>query len=351
MAEPKHLGGDRWAARPRVDGRQRYVTVRASGVREARRKVAEQVERMRRGETTAGAKPTFREAAERVMAAGALSPATVANHREVLRYCAWADKRVDRVTVAEVERVVRAMTPSTGRRTLTLVSAVMRDCMRLGELGHGANIAERVQKPPAVRRREVHLTAEQVADVVRAARPEQAALALLFVALTGLRRAELVGLRWSEVDLEARRCTVRRRASGGVMVEGAKTAAGVRQVPLSGPAVGVLRRMAELVDPDGYVWSPIPTGGMPYGAGWLTRACARAAAVAGVECSPHRLRHFAASMLADQGIPIPSIGRLLGHASVATLSYLHGVDERVIEAAEVLGELMGPASGPALPAG
>lgn len=55
------------------------------------------------------------------------------------------------------------------------------------------------------------------------------------------------------------------------------------------------------------------------------------------------------SALADAGIPIPSIGRMLGHASVATLAYLHGVDSRVVEAAEVLGDAMGRASGRALP--
>jgi integrase len=350
MAEPKHLGGDRWAARPRVDGQQRYIVVRASGVREARRKVAEQVDAMRRGELTTGGKPTFAIAAARLLETAPLAPATVANHLEVLKHCApWAGKRVDRVTVEEVERVVRALTPSTGRRTLSLVSAVLRDCIRLGELGPAANIADRVRRPPTVKRREVDLAATEVAEVIRAARPEAAQLALLWIALTGVRRAELVALRWPDVDLEAGRCTVRRRSSGGVIVDGAKTRAGVRVLPLSAPAAGVLRRMAELVEPGGFVWSPVPDGTMPYRPAWITRACGRAAGEAGIVCSPHRLRHFAASALADAGIPIPSIGRMLGHASVATLSYLHGVDSRVVEAADVLGDVMGQASVRALP--
>ena len=62
--------------------------------------------------------------------------------------------------------------------------------------------------------------------------------------LTGLRRAELCGLRWSDVDLAAGKITVRRSRVGvrGRVLEQAttKTRAGLRTVPLSDAAVSAL---------------------------------------------------------------------------------------------------------------
>lgn len=342
MAEPKHLGEDRWAARPRINGAQHYVTVRANGIREARRLVADEVELRRRSGVTPRSRPTFVAAAERWIDTAAMAPATAVNHRAMLARCSSIGaKRVDKISVADVEQIIDAMTPSNGRKTLSLISGTLRDCIRLGELPNlpDTNVALRARRPPVVGRREVELTAEDVRAVIAAARPRSIALALAFLAFTGCRRSELVALRWSEVDMAGRTAWIVRRASGGQIVDGTKTKAGRRALPLWPGALLVLEEMRELGG-DGYVWSPVPDGSMPYAAGYLTSACGKAGARCGVPCSPHALRHFTATAMADQGIPVPSIAGLLGHASVATLGYLHPVAATVVEGARVLDEVL-----------
>ncbi|MEQ1709434.1 MAG: site-specific integrase [Terricaulis sp.] len=350
MADPKPLGGNRWAARPRLNGRQHYVVVRAPGIRKARELVAAEIERLRRGEVTPGAKPTFLEAAERWIATATMAPATAVNHRAMLARCSSiASMRVDKISVADVEQIIDAMTPSNGRKTLSLISGTFKDCIRLGELPNlrDVNVALRARRPPTVKRREVELTPDEVRSVIAAARPEAAGLALLFIAHTGLRRSELIALRWEEIDLEARTASIVRRASGGIVVDGTKTRAGTRRAPLWPGALAVLERMRALGSVEGFIWSPVPDGSIAYRAGWLTHACYEAAKLAGVDCSPHSLRHFGATMLAERGIPVPSIAGFLGHASVATLGYLHPVAATVVEAAGVLDEVLSARELPA----
>jgi integrase len=66
-----------------------------------------------------------------------------------------------------------------------------------------------------------------------------------FLALTGCRRGEALGLRWPGVDLRAATATLtnQRTIAGGSIVEGApKTASGARTVALDPRTVDALRR-------------------------------------------------------------------------------------------------------------
>ena len=135
---------------------------------------------------------------------------------------------------------------------------------------------------------------------------------------TGMRRAELVGLRWT--DLDTARGVIRVHGKGGK----------VRQVPLAGqlrPVLEALRAAQVRVfgaDPGGAV---IRTdAGKPCYPKFIHNAVTRllGAVTTADSRSPHVLRHSMATHLLDHGAELNAVKALLGHASLAaTQVYTH----------------------------
>lgn len=159
------------------------------------------------------------------------------------------------------------------------------------------------------------------------------------LALTrGLRRGELCGLKWSDVDLERGTLHVNRAR---VTVEGKavdslpKTSAGRRSVPLDAALVAILRahkalqgreRLAagQAYDDGGYLCAN--ELGAAYHpdtvSGWFDAAVAKSGLR---RIRLHDCRHTAASLMLASGVPVKVVSELLGHASpTITLSiYAH----------------------------
>ena len=188
----------------------------------------------------------------------------------------------------------------------------------------------------------------------------------------GLRRGEIIGLRWPDVDLAARRIELRRQVvqellpdgGGHRKVESATKGGRARRVALSATFSERLADWyAESVveggaDASGYVWPG--RGGGPMHNGSLGQAVERACIRAGLVdeagkalVSPHRLRHSAASVMLAQRVPLTVVAAQLGHANPAITAsvYAHLVDDRDLDLAarafeapsvtRTMGETMG----------
>ena len=106
------------------------------------------------------------------------------------------------------------------------------------------NVAS-VVRPPRVEAREIEiLTAEQITDVL-AKLEDHAIYPIVALALaTGMRRGELLALRWEDVDLHDKTLRVERsleESSSGLRFKPPKTKHGRRAVPLPPTAIEVLR--------------------------------------------------------------------------------------------------------------
>ena len=153
----------------------------------------------------------------------------------------------------------------------------------------------------------------QQADIVR------------LLLLTGCRRGEIIGLRWSEVH------------DGMLALADSKT--GPRTVPLGSRARAILDRQPRGRSP--FVFpSPLdptrPRGpDLPF---WY-----RIRREAGIEdVRLHDLRHTMASHAVMNGVPVPVVSRLLGHSNVKmTMRYAHLGDRDIEAAAERVGETIG----------
>ena len=155
----------------------------------------------------------------------------------------------------------------------------------------------------------------------RPARAGQADVIRLLL-FTGCRRAEITSLKWREVTEDC------------LHIADAKT--GPRRVVLNDQAQAVLRRQYRGGSP--FVFPSRRNPMQPISVNLAVWRLVRKEA--GLEdVRLHDLRHTFASYAVMQGIPMPTVARLLGHRHVRmTLRYAHVHDSEVADAAERIGE-------------
>lgn len=172
-----------------------------------------------------------------------------------------------------------------------------------------------------------YLSEEEVERIVKVIRMEaQTAFWLAdlvqLAVQTGLRRSELVNLRWDHVDLDTGFLTVA-NTDDFTTKNGSE-----RKVPLSDTAREVLERRSseDAADRCPYVFSHDEG---PYDPDYLSRAFKRYARKAGIgDVHLHHLRHTACSWLAERGVPVEAIRRFAGHSTLAvTERYMHLADD------------------------
>ena len=192
------------------------------------------------------------------------------------------------------------------------------------------NVAEAV-KPPKVSRKEMRaLTGPEVHRMLEAC--EDTAWHSIFHTLTwtGLRRSELLGLRWKDVDLILASLrvvqSVQRLNTGEFIVQEPKTASGRRTIALSPASCLVLREHREKQEADAtllgrqlaeddLVFSH--PDGSPRDPSTLTLAFRRLTRRIGLDgVRLHDLRHTMASLYLEQGVNPKTVAERLGHASV-----------------------------------
>lgn len=161
------------------------------------------------------------------------------------------------------------------------------------------------------------------------------------VAYCGLRRGEVVALRWAEVDLDQAVAHVRHAADGDT-----KSDAGTRSVPLPAPVLQALRAWHKQQAADRLAWGPDWTDtdhvftredGIPLTGQWVSVRFETVAFRAGLPpVRFHDLRHGAASLARAAGLDVKYISALLGHSrsSFTSDTYVHLFPDVAAAAAE-----------------
>ena len=307
------------------------------------------------------------ERIERWVALGQITPRTAERYREL--HANQIAPFIGAVTVqmlkvADIEKWHGALRVS-GRRDGKggLSALTIRHAHRL--LGKALKEAQRhdlviknvasMQPPPRVAHTEVViLDPDQIRSVVRdlGGRPVYPkAIVALF---TGMRRGEILALRWQDVDLDRKAVTVRaalEETQAGLRFKTPKSQAGVREITLPGIVVETLRatrrrqqeqRFAlgagKLTD-DALVFAR--PDGAPQSPRALSKEWSAAAASLGFgDVTLHALRHTHASQLISCGIDVVKISKRLGHASpTITLNvYAHLFDQREDKSATAIND-------------
>ena len=212
-----------------------------------------------------------------------------------------------------------------------------------------------MKKVPRVRREMATYTPDEIRRVLRAADKDRNGH-LWYLALSGLRRGEIAGLKWSDIDFAAGTITIARnrvQAGAGTVVENApKTLSSCRTLPLDDGLVAVLKRasvryaqerlsLGAAHTDSGYV--AVNEAGEPYTPDTLTRMWHKLAGVAGVrQIRLHDARHSCGTALHLRGVPLAVIAKWLGHADAATTAriYAHSQDDALRAAGHSLGAVV-----------
>ena len=272
--------------------------------------------------------------------------------------------RLSALKPTTVERFIgelrqKGLASSSIRQIYTVARAIGDAAVRDGLVGTNAFV--RVRRPQVVRTEAGYLTPDQVADLLAAAATSRYRSLFEFLVMTGLRRGEALGLRWDDVDLEARIMRVQgtlARLDGTLQVTAPKSARSRRSIPLSSPAVTVLRDVRKRTDRErqlacqlwqdtGFVF--VTDIGEPCDPRNALRALHAAAARAGLPgVGLHTLRHSAASVMLTHGVPLTVVSQILGHSGIAITADVYGhVAPEVSRAAlDVLADALGDASAP-----
>ena len=189
------------------------------------------------------------------------------------------------------------------------------------------------------------LPPEKLADFFREAK-ETGVFELYYLDLsTGLRRGELLGLKWSDINFETRMLDVKRqiqRVNGVIQETAPKTHNAYRKILLSAEAVEILRTYREQQTIQSEYIFPSPTGGI------MEPDCARKMLKrvlqrAGLdELRFHDLRHTFATLALQNGVDVKTLSGILGHYSAGfTLdTYAHVTAQMQEEAANKMGDFL-----------
>jgi integrase len=247
----------------------------------------------------------------------------------------------------------RPLSPKTVACTAGVLHKALSDAVRLRLLRY--NPATDARLPKRERPVAAAWSAGEAASFLEAVRDERLYPMWRLVLATGLRRGELLGLRWQDIDLAAGRLEVveTRTVADGEVIGPPKTSAGARVLGLDADTVAVLTAWRKRLVAERLAAGPAWTdsgrvfvdelGAPPHpetATGWWTAAVTRA----GVRrIRLHDARHTAATLQLRAGVPVKVVTQRLGHADVSvTMSvYQHVTAQDDQQAADTLGRLLG----------
>lgn len=292
-----------------------------------------------RGDRERGALPlgaaTFGQVADEWIAdrkRKGLRPITLRGYSDSLGHAreAFGDTPVAKVTRADVERLADKMRDDgLSARTASLCLGLVRSVFgrALADGRTVRNVAQGVSGHTGQAATRTPLTVDEGRKVAAKAAEHRLAAAWLLT-LSGLRRSEVLGLTWADVDLDAGTVSVRRsRVTVGKHehVDKSKTERGTRTLPLPDDLLAAVRAWrakiagdlgVQVVGADRFVF--VDEGGTPVRPEWYSDEWMRLCHAAGIarRVRLHEARHYSVVTMRAAGLPDRLVAAWHGHDEV-----------------------------------
>jgi integrase len=282
----------------------------------------------------------------------AVSDSTAANYRwHIERHLlsSLGSLPLQKLTSAMIQDRYNAMlkdgySSSTVRIVHSVVHNACSMAVRWGLLNR--NPADNLELPRIVQQQRHQLTPERMAEFWETLKQSPYAPLILTAFYTGMRRGELLGLTWDDINLIDGVVYVRRQRKvirgGGVVTSEPKSGRGVRTIPISGEVLKALREL-RLQTPYPHVFCN--SDGRPYSPPAVSHAFQRLAASAGFKgLRFHDLRHAHASILLLAGVHPKVVQERLGHSTynITMNLYSHVMPTLQKEAATAFEQALAP---------
>lgn len=348
----------RWVAALTLDGKRR--TVYGATRKEAAQRLAAVKEQASGGSLPDPGKRTVADLLAMWLETSApnLKPRTLSDYRSICDLYILPHigrVRLSRLEPAHVQRLVSRFQGEGKARTALKAYVALHKAFGLAVLWRWLpeNPCDRVQRPAYRAERRDMWSAEELATFLAATEGHWLSPLWLLLLSTGARLGEALALTWE--DVQGERVSITKAGQyvrGEWTVTTPKTKAGTRTVTLPAEGVAALRRQKvqqlEWRLRAGRVWEPsglVFTGesGKPLHGSVVAHALQRACKALGLHrVTPHGLRHLHASLLLNQGLPVPVVSQRLGHAhpGITMSVYAHALKRDDDEAAAAIGRAM-----------
>ena len=247
--------------------------------------------------------------------------------------------------------------PSTVKRYTTVLRSILTLAYKMEYIDEDVGISRRIEFPKADTPEVEAFTMEEVTEILQATETEPIHIrTLVEVALfTGLRRGEIVGLKWEDVDLDMQILSVKRSIykpkNEKALEKAPKSQCSIRTIAIPDRLCNTLREYKEhqerhasflgnawqnlgyiFTEEDGYVMNPhTPTKQFSK---FLKRHNIR-------HLKFHGLRHTSATMLLANGCDIKTVSVRLGHSDIETTNiYVHALQSVDRKAASTFDKML-----------
>jgi integrase len=221
------------------------------------------------------------------------------------------------------------LAPKSVHNIHVMLNKALSDAARKGTVVR--NVVALADPPSLVARKRPEIKAWEIDQLVRfldAIASHRLAPAFEFAANTGMRRGEVLGVRWRDIDLDAGRVAVRQAlvsVAYKVSISDVKTGTSRRTIDIEEDLVQVLRdwRKVRTEERDGVEPAPddlvfVKADGTSPHPDIFSQLFDRTVAKIDVpDISLHDLRHTHATLLLKSGVPIKVVSERLGHANIA----------------------------------
>ncbi len=295
---------------------------------------------------------------------GTVRISTFERHEQIIRAHlapAFGRAKLKTLTPAHVrslhrEKLDAGLAPATVRKIHSTLHKALSQAVADGLIPRNAADVKAPRPAPEEMRPLSEAEARTFLDAARKAGDRFEALYVLAIT-TGLRRGELLGLRWDDADLDRGTLRVGRalvREGGRHVLGETKTRRGRRRVNLTSRTVAALKahrksqlekrvRLAGLYEDHGLIFTS--ENGTPLNPGNLVKRSFKPLLKrAGLpEIRFHDLRHTCATLLLGRGVHPKIVQELLGHATIAmTLdTYSHYLPSMGDQASGAMGDALG----------